>query len=165
MQKVTCCQPPKLVSFTVLLRQDTFCQVLYEWTSLVFADEHSLTFLSVCRRLTGPTLSAFVAGCLLSNTVWMGFSSPCWWTQRNFPLFLPQTGRSHTGFELDLRLYPCLANRSLPFEVCGKGWPLHRIRKSRSHLASCGAILLLPRCNLLAPLVLRHLLLLSSLPL
>ena len=69
MQKVTCCQPPKLVSFTVLLQQDTFCQVLYEWTSLVFADEHSVTFLSVYRKLTAPTLFAFVAGCLLSNTV------------------------------------------------------------------------------------------------
>jgi len=56
MQKVTCCQPPKLISFTVLLRQDTFCQVLNEWTSLVFTDEHNVTFLSVCNKLAGFTL-------------------------------------------------------------------------------------------------------------
>ena len=57
MQKVTCCQPLKLVSFTMLLWQDAFCQVLYEWASLVFIDEHSITFLFVCCELAGPTQS------------------------------------------------------------------------------------------------------------
>ena len=56
MQKVTHCQPLKLVSFTVLLWQDAFCQVLYEWASPVFADEHNVTFLSVCCELAGPAL-------------------------------------------------------------------------------------------------------------
>ena len=57
MQKVTCCQPLKLVSFTMLLWQDAFCQVLYEWASPIFAGEHSITFLSVCRELASPAQS------------------------------------------------------------------------------------------------------------
>ena len=40
----------------MLLWQDAFCQVLYEWASPVLADEHSITFLSVCRELAGPAL-------------------------------------------------------------------------------------------------------------
>ena len=56
MQKVTRCQPPKLISFTVPLWQDVFCQVLHEWASLVFTDEHSVTFFSVCCELVGPIL-------------------------------------------------------------------------------------------------------------
>ena len=73
---------------------------------------------------------ASVAGCLLLSTIWMGFSSLRWWTQHNFLLCLLQVSRSHTGFGLGLHLYPCSANRSLPFKVCGKGWPLRRIHKS-----------------------------------
>ena len=56
MQKVTRCQPLKLVSFTVFLWQDAFCQVLHEWASPVFTDEHSVTFLFVCCELAGPAL-------------------------------------------------------------------------------------------------------------
>ena len=56
MQKVARCQPPKLVSFTVLLWQDAFCQVLHEWASPVFADEHNVTFFFVYYELAGPTL-------------------------------------------------------------------------------------------------------------
>ena len=56
MQKVSCCQPLKLVSFTMLLWQDAFCQVLYEWVSPVLANEHSITFFSVCCELAGPAL-------------------------------------------------------------------------------------------------------------
>ena len=55
-QKVTCCQPLKLVSFTMLLWQDAFCQVLYEWVSPVLANEHSITFFSVYCELAGPAL-------------------------------------------------------------------------------------------------------------
>ena len=53
MHKVACCQPLKLVSFSVLLWQDTLCQVLQEWTSPVYACEHNLTFLSICCKLAG----------------------------------------------------------------------------------------------------------------
>ena len=56
MQKVTCCQPLKFVSFIMLLWQDALCQLLYEWASPILADEHSITFLSVCRELAGPAL-------------------------------------------------------------------------------------------------------------
>ena len=56
MQKVACCQPPKLASFTVLLWQDAFCQILHEWSPPVFADENNVTFFSVCCNLVGPTL-------------------------------------------------------------------------------------------------------------
>ena len=56
MQKVTHCQPPKFVSFTVPLWQDAFYQVLHEWASPVFADEHSVTFFSIRCKLAGPTL-------------------------------------------------------------------------------------------------------------
>ena len=56
MQKVTCCQPLKLVSFTMLLWQDVFYQVLYEWASSVLANEHNITFLSICHELAGPAL-------------------------------------------------------------------------------------------------------------
>ena len=56
MQKVTCCQPLKLVSFTMLLWQDAFYQVLYEWASLVLVDEHSITFLYICLELAGLAL-------------------------------------------------------------------------------------------------------------
>ena len=56
MQKVAYCQPPKLASFTVLLWQDAFCQILHEWSPPVFADENSITFFSVCCKLVGPTL-------------------------------------------------------------------------------------------------------------
>ena len=56
MQKVTCGQPLKLVSFIMLLWQDAFCQVLYEWASPILADEHNITFLSVCRKLVGSAL-------------------------------------------------------------------------------------------------------------
>ena len=58
MQKITRCQPPKLISFTVFLWQDAFCQVLHEWASPVFADEHNVTFLSICCELAGPTLGS-----------------------------------------------------------------------------------------------------------
>ena len=94
----------------------------------------------------------------------MGFSNLRWRTQRNFPLCLLEAGRSRTQFGLGLHLYPCLANRSLPFEVYGKSWPPRKIRKSchvflstfsrpphaphiwtRPHLASYGTIPLLPR--------------------
>ena len=125
-----------------------------------------------------------MARCLLLGIVWKGFSSLRWWTQRNFPLCLPRGGRSHTRFGLDLHLYPYLANRSLPFEVCSKGWLPRRTRKScrvllsifsrlppapriwtKPHLASCGTTPLLPRCSLLVFLILRHLHPLSKLPL
>ena len=56
MQKVTRGQPLKLVSFTMLLWQDAFCQVLYEGASLILADEHIITFLSVCSELAGFAL-------------------------------------------------------------------------------------------------------------
>ena len=56
MHKVACCQPLKLVSFSVLLWQDTLCQVLQEWTSPVCACEHNLTFLSICCKLAGLAL-------------------------------------------------------------------------------------------------------------
>ena len=56
MQKVTRGQPLKLVSFTMLLWQDAFCQVLYEGASLILADEHSITLLSVCHELAGFAL-------------------------------------------------------------------------------------------------------------
>ena len=56
MQEVTCCQPLKLISFTVLLWQDAFCYVLYERASPNLADEYSVTFLPVCRKLASPTL-------------------------------------------------------------------------------------------------------------
>ncbi|XP_065630960.1 uncharacterized protein LOC112030129 isoform X1 [Quercus suber] len=36
--------------------EDAFYQVLYKWGSPVFADEHSGTFLSICRKLAVPTL-------------------------------------------------------------------------------------------------------------
>ena len=113
MQKVTCCQPPKLVSFTVLLQQDTFCQVLYEWTSLVFVDEHSVTFLSVCRKLTGLTLSAFVAGCLLSNTVWM---ASLVLADEHSVTFLSLC-RKLAGLTLGLNSI-CVFTHAWPIEVC-----------------------------------------------
>ena len=56
MQNLTCCQPLELVSFTMLLWQDAFCQVLYEWASPVFDDEHNITFLFVYRELAGLAL-------------------------------------------------------------------------------------------------------------
>ena len=56
MQKVTCGQPLKFVSFTMLLWQDAFYQVFYEWASLILAVEHNITFLSICRELAGPAL-------------------------------------------------------------------------------------------------------------
>ena len=56
MQKVMRGQLFKLVSFTILLWQDAFCQVLYEWAPLILTDEHSITFLSVCRKLVGSAL-------------------------------------------------------------------------------------------------------------
>ena len=56
MQKEMCCQPPMLVSFTVPLWQNAFSQVLCDWTSLVFTDEHNPTFFSVCCKLASPTL-------------------------------------------------------------------------------------------------------------
>nr|POF21551.1 hypothetical protein CFP56_10764 [Quercus suber] len=40
----------------MLLWQDTFCQVLYEWASPVLTDEHNITFLFVCGELSGPAL-------------------------------------------------------------------------------------------------------------
>ena len=67
MQKVTRCQPPKLVSFTVPLWQDVFCQVLHEWASLVFTDEHSVTFFSVRCELAGPTLDLGLV-CVFTHT-------------------------------------------------------------------------------------------------
>ena len=67
MQKVTCCQPPKLVSFTVLLRQNTFCQVLHEWASPVLAGEHNVTFLSIYHELAGPTLDLDLI-CIFTHT-------------------------------------------------------------------------------------------------
>ena len=49
------------------------------------------------------------------------WTSPvCRRTQRNFLLCLLQAARFYIGFGLDLRLYLYLANRNLPFEVCGK---------------------------------------------
>ena len=67
MQKVTLCQPPKLVSFIVLLWQDAFCQVLHEWASPVFADEHNVTFLFVYREVAGPTLGLDLI-CIFTHT-------------------------------------------------------------------------------------------------
>ena len=51
-----CCQPFKLVSFDVFLWQDAICQILHAWASLVFPDEHNVTFLYVCRKLVGLAL-------------------------------------------------------------------------------------------------------------
>ena len=56
MQKIMRGQPLKLVSFTMLLWQDAFCQVLYEWAPLILADEHNITFLFVYRELAGSAL-------------------------------------------------------------------------------------------------------------
>ena len=125
-----------------------------------------------------------MAGCLLLGTVWKGFSSLRWWIQCNFSLCLPRAGWSHTRFGLDLHLYSYLVNRSLPFEVFGRGWLPRRTHKScrvllsifsrlppaphiwtRPHLASCGTTPLLPRRSLLVFFILRHLLPLSRLPL
>ena len=57
MQKVARCQPLKPVSFTVLLWQDTFYQVLREQASPVFVGEHSVTFFFVCCKLAGLALA------------------------------------------------------------------------------------------------------------
>ena len=67
MQKVACHQSLRLVSFTVLLWQDTLCQVLHEWTPLVFANEYSVTFLSVCCKLVGLALGLDLI-CVLTHT-------------------------------------------------------------------------------------------------
>ena len=67
MQKITCCQPLKLVSFSVLLWQNTFFQVLCEWTSPVFTDEHRVTFLSICCNLVGLTLGLDLI-CVFTHT-------------------------------------------------------------------------------------------------
>ena len=56
MQKVMRGQPLKLVSFIMLLWQDAFCQVLYKWAPSILADEHSITFLFVYRKLAGSAL-------------------------------------------------------------------------------------------------------------
>ena len=56
MQKVMRCQPLELVSFAMLLWQDAFYLVLYEWASPVFANEHNITFFSICCKLAVPTL-------------------------------------------------------------------------------------------------------------
>ena len=67
MQKVTCCQFLELVSFTALLWQDTFCQVLHEWTPPVLADKYNVTFLSVCCKLASLTLGLDLI-CILTHT-------------------------------------------------------------------------------------------------
>ena len=67
MQKEMCCQPPMLVSFTVPLWQNAFCQVLCDWTSLVFTDEHSATFFSVCCKLAGSTMGLDLI-CVFTHT-------------------------------------------------------------------------------------------------
>ena len=67
MQKVTRCQPRKLVSFTVPLWQDAFCQVLHEWASLVFVNEHNVTFFSVRYELASPTLG-LDSVCIFTHT-------------------------------------------------------------------------------------------------
>ena len=56
MQKVTCCQSLKLVSFIMLLWQDTFCQVMHKRVPSIFVDENSIAFLFVYRKLIGLTL-------------------------------------------------------------------------------------------------------------
>ena len=56
MQKVTCGQSLKFVSFTMLLCLDALCQVLYEWASSILANEHNITFLSIYRELAGSAL-------------------------------------------------------------------------------------------------------------
>jgi len=40
----------------MLLWQDTLCQVLHEWASLVFTGEHSVTFFPIYSQMAGFTL-------------------------------------------------------------------------------------------------------------
>ena len=56
-----------LVSFTMPLWQNAFCQVLCDWTSLVFADEHNATFLFVYYKLAGSTLGLGLI-CVFTHT-------------------------------------------------------------------------------------------------
>ena len=74
MQKEMCCQPPMLVSFTVPLWQNAFSQVLCDWTSLVFTDEHNPTFFSVCCKLAGSTMGLDLI-CVFTHT-WLMESLP-----------------------------------------------------------------------------------------
>ena len=67
MQKVARYQPFKLVSFTVSLWQNAFCKILRDWTSPVFADEHNVTFFSVCCKLAGSTLGLDLI-CVFTHT-------------------------------------------------------------------------------------------------
>ena len=144
MQKVTRCQPLKLVSFIVLLWQDAFCQVLYEWAFPVFANEHNITFLSVCYELAGPVLG-LDSICVFTHA----------WRIEACPLKFAVKADLPTG-STSLVMY---------FLQLSLGGPTPRIW-TRPYLASCGITLFsLGRHSLLVPLVLRHLPLSSRLPL
>ena len=55
MKKVACCYPFELILFTMLLLQDTLCQVLHKRTSPDFSGENSVALL-VCYKMVGLAL-------------------------------------------------------------------------------------------------------------
>ena len=108
MQKISCYQTLKLVSFTVLLWQDTFSQVSHKWTPLVFANEYQATFLFVCCKLAGLALGLDlvcvlahawpIETCPLESAVKVDFfTGPTglimYFLQLSLGLFLPHTSR------------------------------------------------------------------------
>ena len=133
MQKVMCWQSLKLVSFTVPLWQDTFCQVLQEWTPPVFVDEYSITFLSVCCKLAGLALGLDLV-CVFANA----------WPMETCPL--------ESAVKIDFSI-----------EFAGLIMYFLQLSSSLLHLASCDTTLLLLGCSLLTPSILPCLLLLSKL--
>ena len=56
MQKVAHCQPFKLISFAMLLWQDTLCQVLHKQASSVFTSENNIIVLPVYSQMVGFAL-------------------------------------------------------------------------------------------------------------
>jgi len=56
MQKVANYQPFKLISFAMLLWQDTLCQVLHKQASPVFIGENNIILLPVCSQMAGFAL-------------------------------------------------------------------------------------------------------------
>ena len=122
MQKVARCQPFKLISFTMPLRQDAFCQELHKRFSLIFANEDNIAFFPVCCKLIGLTLGLDFVRVLthawpietypLESTVKADLSTEPIGSVMYFPklslgLLLPHTSRQNSSrrFAVQFSLY------------------------------------------------------------
>ena len=113
MREVTCCQPLKFVSFTMLLWQDVFCQVLHEMAPPILADKYSVTFLPVCRNLAGPILGLDLI-CVFTHTWPIEACSLKSAVKTNFPARLASLVVYFFQFSLGFLLASCGITLLLP---------------------------------------------------